>query len=226
MHASTAEPPQPLPRLDAGVTLLTRPSHRSVSLHRIVVNELRQRDGTTLWVDARNNASTHTLYDFAPSSRTLDGVRIARAFTAYQHHSLVSELVERATGRTAMIVAPCVASLYEDDDVPDREGHDLLSASLMIMRELGSALDIPVLVSSEPATAGSTALVHEYADATIDVTETQHGCKYTADGFETRVYWHAGYWQTTIPYWVELLGAVETGAFVPSPATGVPEARA
>jgi len=31
----------------------------------------------------------------------------------------------------------------------------------------------------------------------------------TTGDFETTVYWQDGYWQTTVPYWVELLGAVE-----------------
>ena len=143
-----------------------------------------------------------------------------------QHHTLVRDLPAEATPRTALIVAPCVASLYEDDDLPAGEGRDLLRASLSILRELAATLDVPVLVSSSPETAASASVVADAADATIEATSTDQGVRYASDDFETLVYWNEGYWQTTIPYWVDLLGAVAEAPFAAADPVDLLDARA
>ncbi|WP_115862965.1 hypothetical protein [Halorussus litoreus] len=216
-----------VPRLDSGLTVLDRPRRRSPALHQLVLAELAEREGRTFWVDARNEASTYALYELAPSRARLSGVRVARAFTAYQHHSLVRRAVREAAD-PALVVAPCLPSLYRDDDVPDREAADLFESSLTILREFGRATDAPVLVTAESAdsavtsTGASTSagadcdsdgdtfatLLGEYADGHIECTRTEAGLKYATEDFETTVYLDDGYWQTTIPYWVELFGAV------------------
>ena len=199
-----------LPRLDPGLTVLERPERRSPALHRLVLAELGRREGETFWVDAGNEASTYALYDLAPSRRRLDRVRVARAFTAYQHHSLVRE-VARSARNPALIVAPCLASLYRDDDVPAREAADLFESSLAILGELADVFDAPVVVTAGegPGADGEYRdLLANYADAEIECTRTDAGLRYAGDDFETTVYLADGYWQTTIPYWVELFGAV------------------
>lgn len=204
----TAEVSKTFPTLEEGVSHLERPTQRSIALHRIVIQELQERDGVTFWVDSRNNASTYILNDLAPSPRTLEGIQIARAFTAYQHHTLVRKLIEKITPRTSLVVIPCIPSLYGDDDVPGQEGEDLLEASLSILRELSDAYEIPVLVTTSGESQRMRQLVTEYSETTIEATKTDQGFKYSTDEFETQIYWDDGFWQTTIPYWVELLGAV------------------
>ncbi len=195
-----------LPRLEPGLTLLRPPGRRSAALHRLAVGALSARRGTALWVDARNNASSYLLYDLAPR-RALAGLQVARAFTAYQHHALVSSLPRRATGDTTLVVAPCVASLYRDDDVPDYEARDLLESSLAVLGEVADVYDVAVLASAVPDDE-ATATAAAYADREIDCVETDVGFRYVGEDFETTAYWSAGYWQTTIPYWVDLLGAM------------------
>jgi len=75
-------------------------------------------------------------------------VRVARAFTAYQHHSLVRTVARRAEPTTELLVAPNVAALYRDDDLAAWEREDLLAATLEILSELGAVLDCPVLLTS------------------------------------------------------------------------------
>ena len=165
-----------------------------------------RNSGETLWVDARNEASTHELYRRASSGRRLDGVQVARAFTAHQHHSLVRRVARRASSKTSLVVVPCVASLYADDDLRTREGRDLLESSLAILAELADVLDAPVLLTAEGDDHAD--LLADYADTEMECTRTDAGLRYATDDFETTVYLADGYWQTTIPYWVELLGAV------------------
>jgi hypothetical protein len=40
----------------------------------------------------------------------------------------------------------------------------------------------------------------------VDCESTSQGLHYAAEDFETTVYVADGYWQTTIPYWVDLFG--------------------
>jgi hypothetical protein len=206
----------PLPTLSDGLTHLSVPHPRSTALHQLVVSELRERDGPVYWVDARNEACSYVLYEFAPHHRLLDPVRVARAFTAYQHHTLVKRLVRRTSGRTAMLVAPNVASLYEDD-VPEYERTALLESSLTMLREVGATHEVPVLATSAVADAATTRTVADAADHRVSAEPTRMGLRFAGDGHETTVYVEDGHWQTTIPYWVDLFG-VAAAVDPPTPA--------
>ena len=213
-----------LPRLESGLTVLERPERRSPALHRLALAELGRRDGETFWIDARNEASTYALYDLAPNRTRLDGIQVARAFTAYQHHSLVRE-VARSASNPALVVAPCLTSLYRDDDLPDWEAADLFESSLAVLGELADVFDAPVLVTAESGSDGPLRdLLADYADAEIECTRTDAGLRYASEDFETTVYLADGYWQTTIPYWVELFGAVvEEDPAIAAQAAGLVE---
>ncbi|WP_436347352.1 hypothetical protein [Natronorubrum sp. FCH18a] len=208
---------------DSGLTLLEVPSPRSTILHRLVGARLTESatetNATAYWIDARNAAATHALYDCVSSDRALEPLRIARAFTAYQHHSLVRRVTRRAGPDAELIVAPNVASPYHDADLPDWEREDLLAASLETLAELGRVLDCPVVATS--ADDDRAATVAEYADAAIECVRTREGLRLErSDGEateredgtgasidETAGYWHETYWQTTIPYWVDFYGS-------------------
>jgi hypothetical protein len=218
-----------LPSLDGGVTLLTGADR--TALAALVLAELDRRDGPARWVDARNHASTYALTDAARSHRVLDEVQVARAFTAHQHHALVRQLVADAGRPTSLVVAPLVDDLYADDDLLDCEAERLREATLSTLDALAAACDVPVLV-----TASDPERVREHADAELEVEPTKFGPRFAraeprsancssgrspreADesASETTAYWTRGGWQTTIPYWVDLFGAVEEPA-VPEPA--------
>ena len=196
----------PLPSLEAGVTHLDSPGPRSTALHRLVVDELVGRDGLVYWLDARNVAASYALYELAPHRRALDSVRVARAFTAYQHHTLARRLVHAVDARTAMLVAPNVASLYRDDDVPAYEREDLYAAAVTLLAELGKTHDIPVVVTTDVSGAALPPVVADAATH-LSCERTRMGLRYAGADVETQVYVEDGFWQTTIPYWVELFGA-------------------
>jgi hypothetical protein len=191
-----------VPALEPGVTLLRG---GPAALHRLAVAELARGRTAALWVDPGRAVSTYALYDLAPSPRTLRGLRIARAFTAYQHHALCRELVRRASSRTQLVVLPGVGDLYRDDDVPDYEREPLFSAAVSVAAELAASLSVPVLLADDGDDA-LTAIAADHADAEVDVEPTDLGLAFRGAGFETLGYWGRGYWQTTIPYWVDLFG--------------------
>jgi len=192
-----------LPSLEPGVTLLCGGDRGAVAA--LAAAELRERDGLARWVDARNHASTYALTDHGRRHRLLDRVRVARAFTAHQHHALVRQLVGDARRPTSLVVAPAVDDLYEDDDLLAAEADRLREASLSTLTALADARGLPVLV-----TASDPEAVAEYADQTVDVENTRFGRRFEGEhGDETTAYWTRGGWQTTIPYWVDLVGRVE-----------------
>lgn len=200
-------PAEGIPNLTPGVTVMDVPTHRSSALHQIAINTTQKTDGETIWVDARNTASSQLLIRPGRRRRFAD-IRLARAFTAYQHHELIRTLPSEVTADTTLVVAPCVTSLYQDDDVPSPEDDQYLRASMAILDALSESFDIPVLISC--AHEGELRdVVDEFASTEIEVEETSLGYRFTADEFETLVYWGRGYWQTTIPYWVDLLGVVD-----------------
>jgi hypothetical protein len=199
--------PDNVPAPSPGLVHLRRPS-APAALHRFVAAGLSERDGHALWVDAGGDARTLALDDHLPGARGLADVRVARAFTAYQHHELVRRVVRRAGPDTAVVVAPCTAALYRDDDVPDRLGRDLLAAALATLSELAGVLDVPVVVTTPGEDAALHGLVAERADRTVDCERTRAGLRFDAPDGETTVYHDAGGFQTTIPYWSALCGCV------------------
>lgn len=208
-----------VPTLPPELVHLRRTDGGAVGLQRLVGAALADRDGTTLWVDAGGDAGTRHLDDHLPHGHGLADLRVARAFTAYQHHELVRRAVREADAGTGLVVAPCTAVLYGDDDVPDYLGRDLLAATLATLRELAHALAIPVVVTTPGGGSDHHALVAEWADRTVSCERTRAGLRFVGPDVETTVYRDAAGWQTTIPYWVELFGCVCDDEPVTAPAT-------
>lgn len=200
---------QTLPTLDAGVTVVQTPSRRSGAIHQLALATVGRTDGTAYWIDARNTAATYALSHQASSDELLRRIRIARAFTAYQHQALVDRVLNQASSATGCLIVPNVASLYRDDDVPEYEAEPLLDAVLTRLDEIGSTFDVPVLVTDSGPDDGLAAIVRDAAMSVLECERTELGYRYEGPEFETDVYWTDAFWQTTIPYWVSLLGAVD-----------------
>lgn len=198
-------------------------STRATALHDLVARALEDGSGPAYWLDARNAASTYGLAA-ALGPTGLDTVRVARAFTAHQHHDLVRRTVRTASD-PALLVAPNVATLYRDDDAPDREATALFRTSCRLLDALGRSLAVPVLVTAAPADDDAFAeRVAGAASRTITCERTRCGLRLAAGDEETLVYRGPGWWQTTVPYWVDLLGAAEEPTR-PGGRTPAPEPR-
>lgn len=209
---------RPTPDLSTGVTQLAAPSD-APALYRVVADHLAERGGPALWVDARNRASTYALYEAAAVDSHLRGLRIARAFTAYQHHELVRRTVREASARTTLLVAPELPALYRDDDVPDGEARTLLRSTVATLAELADACDLPVLVTDSGPADRLAGVVDDALDRTVTCERTRMGWRFDGPEFATEAYAGRGWWQTTIPYWAELLGTVPA---VEAPGLRVP----
>lgn len=193
------------PELEPGINCVWAPL-RSTAFHQVALSALHEADGKGIWIDARDTASTSVLNELA-TPRTLSRLRIARSWTAYQHHELVRQLPITVDTRTDLLILPAISSLYEDDDMPSPEDRQYLASTLAITAEVCRALGLMAIVSAPPNGEFSS-LVRDSATYEIAVERTALGYRFEANDFETTVYWGEGWWQTTIPYWVELLGAV------------------
>jgi len=210
-HISQANPDANLPDVERGLTLLETPDPRSTALHQLALDTVQQADGVAYWVDARNTSSSYTLHEMAPHRRLLRRIRLARGFTAYQHFQIVRRVIKQASARTGCIILPNLASLYRDEDVPAHEAEPMLTGVLSALAEVAEVYEIRVLVT-DAADDALTEMVAERVETAYECERTPMGYRFVGDDYETTVYWADGYWQTTIPYWVDLLGVAEEQA--------------
>jgi hypothetical protein len=202
-----------LPDLAAGVTYLD--GDASTALYRLVGRHLDEERGPAYWVDAGNRAAPVALYEHL-SRRACRSLRVARAFTGYQHFELVRSLPGKLRPNASLVVVPRLAAPYAEDDVPEYEADAMVAAILELLDAVATAADVPVLVtaSADPYAAD----VRRAADRVLDATETRVGVRIDGDGFRTDVYVDQWGFQTTIPYWVDLLGPVDGEGAVEPPA--------
>lgn len=196
-----------VPTLEPGLTYLD--ANGPGALYRLVGRHLDDREGPAYWVDACNHAAPAALYE-ALSRRACRSLRVARAFTGYQHHELVRSLPGRVRPNASLVVAPAVAAPYADEDVPDYEADAMCAATLELLDAVATAVDVPVLVTADAAPYAAD--VRAAADRTLDATATRAGLRVDGRDFGTDVYVDEWGYQTTIPYWVDLLGVAPEDA--------------
>jgi hypothetical protein len=203
------DPQQTISIADGEVLHLTQPGQRSTAIHELVGRVLPRINGEVVWADAADHAVPAALAEHADHPRRLDRIQIARGFTAYQHHEIIRELPRIVDSSTGLIVVPAVACLYRDDDVPGYDAERYLVATVRILEAVAETFDVPVLVSTATGTPPDFEIpIQLAADRSITCERTGLGFRFDGDGIETTVYWADGWWQTTIPYWVDLCGAV------------------
>jgi hypothetical protein len=197
-----------LPCLTGGVQLLEVDGPVACPLHSLVLDHLLLHDGDAVWVDAGGHAVATSLAQLAPSQRTLDRIQVARAFTAHQHFSLVTQLQKQVDADTSLLVLPTMDQLYRDaDDFRGDVAEDLFLHALAIVAGFATREDIPVLVTRTD-TDGLGEPVENAAADVIMCEQTQFGPHFAADDFETLVYpVEDGYVQTTFAFWRHVLDA-------------------
>jgi hypothetical protein len=193
-----------LPSLESGVTLLET-EDAPAALYRLVGRHLADAESgaPAYWLDARNAASPATIREHAPGTAART-IQVARAFTGYQHYELVRGLLGRIDPDASLIVAPNLGALYAEDDVPEYEADAMIEVVCSLLERVAEALDVPVLVTAPGPTYADRA--RAAADRVLTATRTSAGLRVEGPDFQTDVYWSAGGFQTTIAYWVDLLG--------------------
>ena len=209
-----------LPSLEPGVHLIDVDDRAVGTIQSLVIDHVLTGAGSTAcWVDSNGMATTSCLTRLAPDMRLLDRIDVARAFTPYQHHSLVSQLPEVVDDTTALVVAPNFEYHYRNPDMRFDVAHDLVEAGVETLVSLARTHEVPILLTRETTAPLSAPLV-EAADSVLDCELTQFGPRFVGEEFETLVYPVDGGFQTTLSYWVEILSvrfeAMQAGTTPPT----------
>jgi hypothetical protein len=208
-----------LPQLEPGVTLLTTDGRARGALQSLALDHVLLEDSTAVWVDSKHNAATTSLAKVAPSRRLLGRIRVARAFTAFQHYSLVEDLPAAVDETTSLVVVPAVEWFYANDDLCEGEGATMLARALEGLRDLAAERELPVLVSvrSECGIGGD---VEAYCDERLECVATRFGPRFSGETFETLLFDCEGGVQTTLAFWRRVLEERHSTR-LPDDATGV-----
>ncbi|GAA0242784.1 hypothetical protein ACFFQF_22955 [Haladaptatus pallidirubidus] len=194
-----------LPTLDSGITLLETDERATGALQSLVLDQLLLEDGSAVWVDAHGHGTTEPLSRIAPSMRVLDRIRIARAFTPWQHQSLCQDLAPELTDETTIAVLPAFDWFYRSEDLSRGNSERMLATAVDLISEIAETYDIFVLVTQHTNDT-LTAPIRERADNTIRCEQTPYGPRFTGEEYETLVYpLENGLVQTTLAYWKRIL---------------------
>ncbi|WP_231189885.1 hypothetical protein [Haladaptatus sp. DYF46] len=194
-----------LPSLAPGITLLETDERMTGSLQSLVLDQLLLDDGSAIWIDSHGNGTTHPLTRITPSMRVLSRIHIARAFTPWQHQSLVQDLAEELTDETTIAVLPALDWFYRSEDLPRGDDERMLSTVTERINELAERFEIPVLLTLQTDDT-LTAPIHDIADQTIQCKQTKLGPRFAGEEYETLVYpLENGLVQTTLAYWKRIL---------------------
>lgn len=113
----------------------------------------------------------------------LDGVRVARGFTAYQLQSLVEDalpaILAQDDGRVGLVLASCLPDMYLDDDLKPGEARVLLARAMATLRRVAEERQVAVVVTNAvlaPRAGGALrqALV-DGAHETVGLLPAPHG---------------------------------------------------
>lgn len=193
-----------LPSLNPGLTLLEADEQTAGALQSLVLDHILLDDTPAFWIDSRGHATTQSLAQLAPSRRVLDRIMVARAFTAFQHYSLVEDLTTDLTPETALLVLPAIDWFYANDDLRRGEGDEMLSHALASLRDLAADHELPILVT-QAAPSDIATNISDYADAHLECTMTQFGPRFVGSDFETLIFECSGGVQTTLAFWRRVL---------------------
>lgn len=223
-HMSTrhdTEPVPTLPALEPGVTRIETDDRATGALPSLVLDHALLHEGPVWWVDSGGHARTDRLARLAPSERALERIRVARAFTPYQHSALVEQLTERATGNAALVVCPSVDGQYRHGDAPRGGPRRMVASAADRLERVAADTDTPVLLTCEADDALS-APVADATDRTVGVESTPHGPRFVGEETETLVYRDATGVQTTLAFWARVLTRRQAALAEQAPVDGGP----
>ena len=191
-----------LPSLKKGINILRTDTDRAEALHSMVINQLLLFGGEAAWIDTGNMCSTHLMSGLSPTENLLDRITVARAFTPYQHFSLVEKLPEMIDRDTELLIVPLANVLYSEDVLNDREGRRMFLKAMEKIGRTAKQHDISVLMTEDPSREMRVPFINAKE---LRCQETKMGVRFESENFKTLTYTGPGYIQTTLMLWELLL---------------------
>lgn len=187
------------PKLETGVNLLQKPEKLPV-FQAVLANYLENKKSSAIWIDVGNESSTYALSSYGGPD-ILEKVKIGRAFTPFQHHSLIHQLEDDIQKNTELLVLPNITSIYLDGQIKEWEAEELFEEVWSKILELQEKHNLKVLVSVSSTYSSLNYIVNADNENRIKVESTSRGWKYDSDGFDQLIYQENGLVQTTVSYW-------------------------
>ena len=213
-----------LPTLKPGMTLLDTDERATGALQSLVLDHVLLSTGEAVWVDSGGNGTTHPMAELAPSMRVLDRIHITRAFTTWQHLSLLHDLAAELTDQTSLVVVPDIDAFYRTDDVSRRTGERMLEDGLDRLSRIVDEWGVPVLIT-RCATDSLTAPLADVVTELLHCELTKFGPRFSGEEFETVVFPVGdGLVQTTIAYWHRVLAQRHPAHLDAHTTSGIQEA--
>lgn len=186
------------PRLEEGINLVEKEENMAV-FQSLLASELDSTNSKAVWIDTGNEASTYALRE-AGSPGILEKVSIGRAFTPFQHHSLIQSLEQFVENDTEIIVIPNIDYLYVDGQIRDWEAKELFQETWDKVKEIQEEYELKIVLSTLESNLGS--LVRRDTVKTIRVEESSEGWRYESDEFDQSGYKNGNGVQTTVNHWI------------------------
>ena len=193
---------QRLPELEPGLNLVTG---EEKIVQPLVAQRLHSRGGECLWIDARNNAST----GFMAREGLDTDVKVARAFTAHQHLSLVRRAEAETGGAISVLALPSMNYLYQKPSIPEYEKEKLLAEALGKIAEVSETRGIPAVVSQQPGELQW--MLEAVASREIKSRSTSQGLSVETDDFTPEAYPDNKGFQTRVNHWIRETEVVKLG---------------
>lgn len=186
------------PELAEGLNLVKKPEDIPV-FQMLTASELEGYSQKAVWIDTKNESSTYALSQYGDLN-IMENVEIGRAFTAFQHHSLIQQLEEFVDKNTRLLVVPNISYLYVEGQLSDWEAEELFQETWEKLKEVQEKYELKVLLSADLAPQipyyVSSDCVNE-----IKVERKSEGLKYDSENFDQMIYRKNGEVQTTMRYW-------------------------
>lgn len=190
---------QSKPQLEKGVNIVEKPGKLPV-FQSLISSELGGKNASAVWIDTGNESSTYALTNFG-GQELLEKVHVGRAFTPFQHHSIVQQLGGFIREDTELLVLPNISQLYISGQLRAWEAEELFQETWEKILELQEKHGLKVLVSIPDTDSGLNYAVIGDADNRITVEQTGQGWKYESESFDQHAYRENGLLQTTMMYW-------------------------
>ncbi len=187
-----------LPKLKKGLNLL-KTGGNTRALHALVINNLILSKEEALWIDTGNQCSTYMMSHLTPTDDILENIKVARAFTPYQHHELVKNLSKVISSDTNLLVLPLLDHLYYKI-ADEKERSKMLKDMITYVKEITIRKELTTVITTDKKLSISDIVNHE-----IQCKRTKHGIMFRTDCFTTLTYTGPGYIQTTLKLWEILL---------------------
>lgn len=184
------------PEIATGINLVEAPKDLPV-LQRIAAEAVKARGSEALWIDTGNESSTYELSRML-DEREMQRVRIGRAFTAFQHHSLVREAEKYLTPAVDTLILSNLPQMYMEG-LDQKEVEDLFLETWRSLKQLAEKNDLRIVVTARDRNPLKP-FIRDNCGNELKVEKNSQGVVYDGPSDET-VYRGQGYYQTTVTAW-------------------------